>query len=346
MSLWVERKYLMLIANRLRNFKEKSTNLFNFSCPFCGDSQKNKIRARGYVYERSGKLMFSCHNCLLNATFRTLLREVDPNSYQNFSLENMREHGSRRTILPPAEIKIEYKLDEVSRLLVSLSSLPKDHEAIRYVEHRQIPKNRWKDLFFVQNFKEYVTKTYDLDPRRLERLVEDDPRLVMFLTDLSGNVTHVNGRSIQSSNHQRYVKLKVVPQQIDRKVYGLSYIDFNKKIYVVEGEIDSMFLRNAVASGDSSLNHLARALKLKHLVPPDIVLIYDNEPRNKEIMNQLKTSIEDGHFVVIWPDNWLGKDINEMVLNHKTMDQIHTAIDQNTFRGLEAILMFNDWSKR
>ena len=346
MSLWVERKYLMLIANRLRNFKEKSNNLYNFSCPFCGDSQKNKLRARGYVYERSGKLMFSCHNCQFNATFRTLLKEVDPNSYQNFSLENMRERGNKKIIAPPDEVKIDYKLGEVSKLLSPIESLPVDHEAVKYVLHRQIPKYRWKDLFFVSNFKEYITKTYDIDPRRLERLVEDDARLVMFLTDLSGSVTHINGRSIYPNNYQRYVKLKVVPQQIDRKVYGLSYVDLNKPIYVVEGEIDSMFLRNALASGDSSLGHLARSLKMKHLEPLNIILVYDNEPRNKEIMRQLKESIEDGHPVVIWPDNWQGKDINEMVLGGKTIDQIQLVIEQNTFERLEAMLMFNDWSKR
>jgi hypothetical protein len=349
MALWVDRKFLMLVSSRLRNFKEKGSNLFNFSCPFCGDSQRNKIRARGYIYERSGKLKYSCHNCGLNSSFGFFLKKVDPNSYKEFSYEKFKELGQRKISVPKKETEpsVEYNLDIVSRLLLPLGKLPKNHEALNYVLERRIPVERWRDLYYVDNFKEYITNTYDLDPRRISRLVEDDPRLVMFLTDLSGKVTHVNARSIRPNSYQRYVKLKVVPQQIDRKIFGLQYVDFTKRIYVLEGEIDSMFLRNAVASGDSSLNQLGCSLKLKQLKEPDVVLVFDNEPRNKDIMRQLKESIEVGHQVVIWPDNWLGKDINEMIKDHgKSPEQVQRIIAQNTFKGLEALLMFSDWSKR
>jgi len=345
--LWIERKYLLLLSNKLRNFKEKGASIFNFSCPFCGDSQKNKIRARGYLYVKDAKFKYKCHNCGITCNFNFFLEKIDSILHNEYKLEVFKELGQkRRFVAKEPEIKETYNLEQSTKLLNSLGDLPANHPAVTYVESRQIPKKRWKDLYYVDNFKKYITNTYNLDPRRIERLVEDDPRLVMFLTDLQGNITHVNGRSIYPTNYQRYVKLKVVSQQIDRKVFGLSYVSFSKPLYVLEGEIDSMFLPNSVASGDSSLGHLANSLKLSQMDDIDVILVYDNEPRNKDIMRQLKESIEVGHKVVIWPIGWKGKDINEMVKDYgKSIQQIQDIIKLNTFKGLEAMLMFSDWSK-
>ena len=345
MALWIERKYLLLISNKLRNFKEKGSNLFNFSCPLCGDSQKNKLRARGYLFIKEGKFKFKCHNCGANSGFSFFLEKVDVSLHKEYIVERFKKPSLQREGKVPESTE-KYSLQETTKLLKSILELDIKHPAVSYVSGRTIPKERWKDLYYVDNFKEYVTKTYNLDPRRIERLLEDDPRLVMFLTDMEGNITHVNGRSIFPNNYQRYVKLKIVPQQINRKVFGLSYVDFNKTVYVLEGEIDSLFLPNSVASGDSSLAHLGNSLKLSQLDDIDVVLVFDNEPRNKDIMRQLKEAIETGHKVAIWPSNWKGKDINEMVKDHKrTIPHIQDILRLNTFKGLEAMLMFSEWSK-
>jgi len=208
-----------------------------------------------------------------------------------------------------------------------------------------IPEKRWDDLYYTGNFKNFVTKTYGWLGKRLEGL-PDDPRVVMFLTDLEGNITHVNARTIFEGGLMRYVKLRVTPGNFERKVFGIKRVDHSKTIYVVEGEFDSMFLENTVASGDSALYSLGRALYMSSLVPPDVVLIYDNEPRNAEITKQIKSSIEEGQKVVIWPENTEGKDINHMVLNGWAPRQIQQIISENTFKGLEAMMMFNDWKKR
>ena len=55
---YVDLKYINILSGRLSLFKRKSNNLFNFRCPFCGDSQRNKLKARGYVYAKENKYSF------------------------------------------------------------------------------------------------------------------------------------------------------------------------------------------------------------------------------------------------------------------------------------------------
>jgi hypothetical protein len=48
---FVDVKYINLISARFQKFKKIKNNLYNFRCPICGDSQKNKSKARGYLYQ-------------------------------------------------------------------------------------------------------------------------------------------------------------------------------------------------------------------------------------------------------------------------------------------------------
>ena len=61
--LWVDKKYLRLISSRFRNSKWKNEDLLNHSCPYCGDSEKNPHKARGYHFVYKDTFMYKCHNC-------------------------------------------------------------------------------------------------------------------------------------------------------------------------------------------------------------------------------------------------------------------------------------------
>ena len=74
----------------------------------------------------------------------------------------------------------------------------------------------------------------------------------------------------------------------------------------------------------------------------DLVFVYDNEPRNKEIVRRISDTIERGERVVIWPSNITQKDLNDMVLGGHNVQQI---IDKNTYQGLQAKLQFTTWKK-
>jgi hypothetical protein len=71
----------------------------------------------------------------------------------------------------------------------------------------------------------------------------------------------------------------------------------------------------------------------------------DNEPRNKDIVNQLTKYIDEDYSVCMFPDNVQEKDINEMVLAGRTIGQITDIINRNTFRGISARLKFGTWKR-
>ncbi len=75
------------------------------------------------------------------------------------------------------------------------------------------------------------------------------------------------------------------------------------------------------------------------------ILIFDNEPRNKEVMNLMQNAIKSDQYVVIWPNTMRGKDINEMIMNGYTQSEIQEIISSNSFKGLEAQAKFTFWKK-
>ena len=72
------------------------------------------------------------------------------------------------------------------------------------------------------------------------------------------------------------------------------------------------------------------------------VWVYDNEPRNSEILSRISRVIEMGQKVIIWPSTIKEKDINDMVLSGLN---VQSVIESNTYSGLEAKLKFTTWKK-
>ena len=77
-NVWIDIKYANLLSGRLQQFKVKKNNpyLANFRCPLCGDSEKNKLKARGYIYQKDTKILFKCHNCGTTSSFSFFLKKI------------------------------------------------------------------------------------------------------------------------------------------------------------------------------------------------------------------------------------------------------------------------------
>ena len=118
-------------------------------------------------------------------------------------------------------------------------------------------------------------------------------------------------------------------------------LDVSKPVYVVEGPIDSLFLDNCIATMDAALYHASSLIGLDN----DYVFVYDNEPRNKQIVSNMRKTIELGRKVCIWPETIQQKDINDMVLAGNSPAVIQHIIDTNTFDGLIATMKMNQWNK-
>lgn len=336
MSIFIDRAFLLRVSPKLQKFTQKKTDLYNFRCPLCGDSQKNKTKARGYVYRKSNDYFYMCHNCGASTTFYNFLEKVDQTLVKEYALERYKqgEHGHNNYAKPNfQEFKSESPKFRVKFDIPSVESLPEKHFAKMYVKSRKIPESFHAHLYFAQDFKSFV-ESLQIEK---EGLKEDDPRLVIPFYDEDKNLIAFQGRALGESK-LRYITVKV--DETKNKLFGLDRINQENMVYVVEGPIDSLFLDNAVATADSHLEVAANVLQKSN-----ITLVFDNEPRNKEICKQIDKAIDNHFNVVIWPPFIDSKDINDMILDGFSPDEIQDIISKNTFVNLRAKAEFVNWKK-
>jgi hypothetical protein len=342
MSLPIDTKYIRLISSRLRNFKQKNDNLFNFSCNFCGDSQKNKTKARGYAFEKSGGLFYRCHNCGVSTNLGNLIKHTDSALYQEYIMERYKagESGNSNYQKPSFDIP-QPRFDRVKKqtqfeYAESISDLPIGHFCLTYIQKRKIPEKFYKELYFTTNYEKFIRK---LIPTCDKELVPD-ARLIIPFYDQYNELIAVTGRSLESgSKVLRYVTVRTKDSK-EKLLYGMNTVDLDQPVKIVEGQIDSLFLSNCVASGDGNL-----AIAAKNIDCKKKILIYDNESKNREILKMMQAAIKLGHEIVIWPDSIGPKDINEMVMSGISPDAIEEIISNNTFSGLKAQTRFTFWKK-
>ena len=336
MSVFIDRTFLLRISNRLSRFAKKKDDLYNFRCPICGDSQKNKLKSRGYIFRKKNDYFYMCHNCGLSTTFYNFLKQVDPGLLKEYQLERYKNGETGNNNYPKPEFE-EFKTEKPSFKksleLPSIESLPEGHFAKDYVQKRQIPESLQSQLYYAEDFLSFI-QSLGIEK---EGLYKDDKRLVIPFYNAEKELVAVQGRSLGESK-LRYITLKL--HDDNKKVYGLDRIDQDKLVCVLEGPIDSMFLENAVATADSNLESITDTLDKSK-----VVLIFDNEPRNKEIVKKMEHAIDNHYNVVIWPEFIEEKDINDMILGGFSPDEIQDIIDKNTFLNLRAKMEFVNWKK-
>jgi len=337
MSTFVDIKYLNLMSHRLQRFSKKGDYLWNFRCPFCGDSKKNKSKARGYVYRTKNDLFYKCHNCSKGTNLANLVLEVDESLYKEYLVERYKEgstaNGRGGNVENP-EFNIPKPVFIEKDILSkhkSFRELGQDHPAVQSISKRLIPQHRYNDIYLVDKF---FTWTNELIPNKFKDLTNDHPRMVIPFRDADGKVFAYQGRAF-GEEKPKYIT--IVLDKNKKKIFGLDRLDNNRSILICEGPIDSFFLPNciAVAQGDLRLPQYKEKS----------TLVFDNEPRNREIVKNIEKAIEEDYSVVIWPQDIKEKDINDMIISGLTNGEISDIIHRNTFSGLHAKTQISHWKK-
>ena len=327
---YIDQKYLLIVSPQLKLFKKKNDGLYNFRCPYCGDSQKSQTKARGFIFRKENSMIYKCHNCGVGASFKNFLNQVDSKIHNEYILERYKKKEVEPDISQFKQTRILLG-DSPLKSLIKISTLEHTHPVKKFVDDRQIPSRTHHQLFFAPKFYEWVNS---LVPNKFPNLDGDHPRLVIPFFDEQNKMFAFQGRAFGKEN-PKYITI-ILDSKKD-KVYGLNNVDWNKKVYVVEGPIDSLFLENCIATAQSDLR-----IKNKK---DNVILIPDNEPRNKEIVKQIEKFIDDGYSVVLWPEYVKEKDINEMVLSGRTDTEIKTIINEHVYSGIQAKTQFVFWKK-
>ena len=319
---YVDSKFIGLVSSRLEKFKRVKSNLYNFRCPICGDSKKNKSKTRGYLYAVKANTNFKCHNCGASMSLNNFLKQVDPAVHKQYVLEKFKEgHTGRNFVTEEPDFKFE--APKFKKKL----KLPKASEDPRPAGYLTARKLNPDHFYYAKHFKKFVNslkQTFDDEKH-------DEERIIIPLY-YEKNLIGFQGRSLGPS------KVKYITVMLDDdapKIYGLDNIRRDAPVYITEGPFDSTFIRNAIAmcGADADVGRWGI---------DNPVWIYDNEPRNREITNRISKTIDSGQSVVIWPNGIDDKDINDMVMSGL---DVQSVVESNTYSGLEAKLKFNTWKK-
>ena len=320
----IDSKYIGLVSSRLQKFKRVKANLYNFRCPLCGDSQKHKNKARGYFYQVKTNTNYKCHNCGASLSFNNFLKQIDTTLHKQYVMEKFKEgHAGGRNFVVD-EPKFEFKKPIFKKKL----NLPKASDipiAREYLERRRLNPSKF---YFAQKFQEWV----NTQKQTFSNIVKDECRIIIPMYDTNSELIGFQGRSL-GPNSVKYIT--VMLNEEAPKIYGLDQIKTTKPIYIVEGPFDSTLVENSVAMCGSDID-------IRTFGWSDYIWVFDNEPRNREIVNRISKTIDRGDKVVIWPPNIEQKDVNDMILRgHNVMN----VLESNTYSGLKAKIKFNYWKK-
>lgn len=334
---WLEQKYIGLVSNRLQRFKRTKKNEFNFRCPICGDSIRDKYKARGWFFlNKQGKYMYHCFNCTVSMGVDKFLENIDPVIYNEFLKEKLSEKLNP-TEKPKSDVEeFAFKMKPPTFIkqtplkeLKKVSQLPFDHYVKQYVVARKIPTEYHAKLFWAPKFKAW---TNSIVPDTYDDITFDEGRLIIPFIDKVGKLFGYQGRAIGNKSSIRYITI-----MIDRnmpKIFGIDNTDTSKTHFILEGPIDSMFIDNAIAMAGGSID--------MNYVNENSVFVFDNEPRSVETCKKIEKMINSGYKVVIFPEQIKQKDINDMVLNGVSVQDV---LMYNISQGLEAKILFTAWKR-
>ena len=328
---YLDVKYISMVSASLQRFERKKEGLYNFRCPYCGDSQKRRDKARGYLFKKKNDYVYKCHNCGVGRTFTNFLKDQNKLLYDEYVLERYREGltgKNTQTASPKFEFKQPvFKKSKQDIKLQKISELNNSHLARQYLEQRKI-----KDLdyfFYCPKFKEWTNQ----QKQTFSDMRGDSPRIILPLYTADKKLFGFQGRSLSKATKLRYIT--VILDENQPKLFGLDKLNTNERVYITEGPFDSTFIRNAIAMCGADVH-------IPDGTYDDCCYVYDNEPRNPQIVNRVRNSINRGDSVVIWPKNIQQKDINDMYLAGHDVQKV---VESNVYRGLEATLKLNEWKK-
>ena len=318
----VDSKYISLVSSRLQKFKRVKADLYNFRCPICGDSQKNKSKTRGYLYAIKANVNFKCHNCGASMSLSNFLKTLDPTIHKQYAFEKFKGgHTGRNFVVEEPEFKFEApkfspKMDLPRASEISAAKL--------YLEKRRLDPTKF---YYTNKFKAWVNTLVE----KFDNIEYDEPRIIIPII-YENQLIGFQGRAL-GPNSVKYITIML--EDNAPKVYGIDKINEKKPIYIVEGPFDSHFLENSVAMVGADLD-------IRPFGWSNHIWVFDNEPRNREIVNRISKTIDRGEQVVIWPNHILEKDLNDMVLSGH---DVQSMVESNTYEGLEAKLKFNTWKR-
>lgn len=345
-NLYIQEKYAKILP--LQGFQLKGSGRYhsNFRCPRCGDSKKSKSKKRAWFERHDGDLIFHCYNCAYNSKFTYFLKNQFPEYYQDYLKEvftntgKIYEHQEKKEV----EVCKSFLAKSINHLdLQTLDELPKKHRAVIYAKTRMIPQEYWNDIYYTDNFQEWAHRQ---QPDKFEAPSKEDKRILFVMRDFDKSIIGVSARAIQNQM-PKYLTLKF--NDDDLKIFGLDRINKEEFIYVFEGAMDAVTVKNSVAVVGAT-SGLEKIIKKNSescgFLPLDrLIIAGDNEPRSKQTTGFMEKALKLGFKIILWPNTWRYKDINDALMDGVPLSRAMEVLATSVVEGTTGLIKLKLWKK-
>lgn len=309
-----------------RPIYKKYQNIYNAECPVCKEG-KSVGRSRRLFYFPA-KQYFYCHNCVKSWKCFEWVKEVTGLTAPEILAKNKEKIQHVQT--SPLKRLQEKKLAPISDLPENSIDITDEfqYDFFRSNEYVRLAKEycEQRRLFTAVNSckKFYVS---------LEDNIHKE-RLVIPFLDTNNKTVYYQTRALTANQHPKYLS-----KLGEKSLFGINNVSSDiPYVFVFEGPIDSMFVRNGLAM--ASLAPTEKQLQqLTTLIGYEPIFVFDNDKDNKQVNKKVEKYIKEGRSVFVWPKEFAKfKDFNEVCCS-LSLDEIPWKfVVKHTAKGQEALL--------
>ena len=296
------------------NLKENNTS-YNFICPNpdCGDITKPNKR-KAYVYKDTW--LYQCCKCGTKMPFPLYLKRNNEEAYQRLLFSAFGAAGRNRKDTPrkdepkkPKNPSLPFKEGE---LIPITANHPLAIAGRQECMKRKIREEVWGGWFVCLHDDRFLNR--DAAGNYVINQSTGRPtgneyrnRIVIPFYHFGGKWEQFDARAIDPRVEPRYLNFAGVR----RTAYNIDFVNFDEPFYVLEGTIDSTFIRNSIAIG--GVSHMDEVLGdypeiAKH--KENCVFLWDNDEKGREYR---LASCDLGYKWFTW-EGIASKDVNAAVL--------------------------------
>ena len=315
-----------------RPIYKKYQRSYNAECCICHEGSSAGRKRRLFYF--TGDRYFYCFNCGKSWNEINWIHEVSGKSYHEILRDTQ-----NFTCSIELSAKLVKNSEPVKELVVP--TIPDDSINITDINQCEFYKDNEKQYAYIKHVRQYC------EDRRLFTAVNrpkafyvsfgdkvHKKRLIIPFYSELGKIDSYQSRTLDGDTYPKYLT-----KFGEKGLYGENNITNDiPYIFVFEGPIDAMFVKNAVAVGGSSTTEKQEAF-LKKCVDKEIIYVYDNDKDNKEMKKKIKNLIKDNKKIFIWPKEFRKyKDINELCCSLCLDELPYKFIVQNSYSGVEALM--------
>jgi hypothetical protein len=325
--------YTTSIFFEYAGYPVKVSTGYRASCPICMEGKSWGEKKRLYYFPE--KHLFFCHNgcgamsdynwvkSVTGKTFHTIKEDIKLNyDMSDFMYDRVPIESELPRTEPPTLPKDSINLMDSAQL-----TFYKDNYWVRtaamFLKNRGILNAEFKPKSFYLSLTDFVHKN----------------RLVIPFYDFGGNINFYQSRALSS----KQLEIAKFLSKVDapKSVFNLDRIDYDLNyIFIMEGAIDAMFLKNGVAiSGVEFTDHQSELIQT-HCPFLKKVWVFDNpkvDATGREKMIKMAMGSNDLFFT------WGGefekyKDLNEYCVQEKVWTVNPDSILKYSLNGSKSIL--------